>query len=190
MSVKTHPAGRRVAHVLLIAGFLLSAPSCSDNSPISQELCVDFTPAVQPVQGRVTAQLGVDSSCQIAEIEIVVTGVDDVFAFTSTITYDIDVVSYIGYSLDGSALQSDGADVVVDIEEEELGTLTVGATRLSQTGVDVVETTPVLKLAFSMWSLVTTSGDFTLDAQCLLGSEQPPVLKAGVACSGGTIAVR
>ena len=126
------------------------------------------------------------------EIEIVVTGVDDVFAFTSTITYDIDVVTYFGYSLSGSVLQSDGADVVVNISEnDDRGTLTVGATRLRPApGIDVAGTEILIKLAFAKWALDVTSGAFALDAQCLLGSEIEPDLRDDVACSGGTIAAR
>jgi hypothetical protein len=193
MSVKFHSATRRAAHVLLIAGLLLLAPACSDDPAVTPELCISFLAADQPGQGRVTARLDADSECQVAEIEIIVTDVDDVFAFTSTITYDIDVVTYLGYSLSGSVLQSGGTDVAVNISEnDDLGTLTVGATRLSDTGIDVVGTELLIKLAFSQWALTTASGAFTLDATCLLdsGSGQEPELMGDVACSGGTISVR
>ena len=73
------------------------------------------------------------------------------------------------------------------VEEITLGTLTVGAARNAADGIDVMGTGKLLTLVFI--PVDTGDGDITITTPCVTGSEQPPVPKAGVACSGGMTVV-
>jgi hypothetical protein len=186
MSVKYHSAS-----VLLVAGLLLLAPACSNNNPAgTTELCVEFDAAAQPHAGAVTSRLSANSECAAVTFEIIATDIDDIFAFDSVITYDSDVVAYAGYSTVGSILESDGADVAVVVQELTLGELTIGATRVSDSGVPAVGSEVIIQLLFTQWAQQAKSGTITLGEPCLLGNGEPPVPKNGVACSGGTFRVR
>jgi hypothetical protein len=184
MSVK-HPSA-----IFLLTGLLLLAPACSDDPVATTELCVEFTAAAQPNAGAVTARLGADSVCAAATVEILATGINDLFAFESVVTYDPDVVSFAGYSTVGSVLEAGGTDVAVVLQELALGELTIGATRVSDVGVSFVGTEVVIELFFTQWAQQAASGAIALDEPCLLSNGQPPMPMNGVACSGGTVAVR
>ncbi len=174
--------------VATIAIMLLLVPGCSDDSsPISTELCIEFDGAQAPAPGTVSSRLGEDSVCEEAVVEIVATGLSDVFGIATTVEYDPEVAAYSGRSTIGSAL---GTDLLVDIEEDPLGTLTIGVTRVSTTGVDITGTEVLIELFFEIWALNPDSGPMTLENNCLLDSGTPPEPIAGVTCSGGTLAVR
>ena len=123
-------------------------------------------------------------------IEIVATDINDLFAFESVVTYDPAVVSFAGYSTVDSVLESGGADVAVVVQELALGELTIGATRVSDVGVSFDDTQLVIELFFTQWAQQAESGAISLDEPCLLSNGEPPIPMNGVACSGGTIAVR
>jgi len=176
--------------IFLLTGLLLFAASCSNDPVAPRELCIEFTAAAQPNAGAVTSRLGADSECAAATIEIIATDINDLFAFESVVTYDPDVVLFAGYSMVGSVLESDGADVAVVVQQLALGELTIGATRVADVGVNAVGTELVIELFFLQFAQQATSGAVTLDEPCLLGNGEPPLPMNGVACSGGTVAVR
>jgi hypothetical protein len=190
MPVKSSSAERRIARLALIAGLLLFAPACSDDPVATGELCIEFNAADRPEADTVTSRLGDGAACAAVTIEIVATDVDDIFAFDSLVTYDPSVVSFAGYSAVGSVLEKDGADVAVVVQELQLGELTIGASRVSETSVDAVGTELLLQLFFTQWTAQADSGTITLEEPCLLGNGTPPPAKQDVACSGGTIRVR
>jgi hypothetical protein len=182
--------------VALIAILLFSAPGCSDNnSPVSTELCIEFDSAQAPAPGTVTVRLSDDSVCEEVVVEIVVTDVDDVFGLRTVIEYDPDVAYY---NDEWSALNSIlGADLLVNIEEDPVGTLTVGVTRVATTGVDITGTEVLIELFLQRWAIDADSGPLTIEDGCLLDSGDPnanppvgPDTIPGVTCSGGTLAVR
>lgn len=198
MSMTTHPSagrsrrGRRPAAALLLPAVLLLGQACGGGGGGggASQLCIDFTPARAAESGTVSSQLSEDSSCQLAEIEIVATDIDDVFAFKSVVDYDPDVAVFLGFSLVGSALESDGGDVTVVVEEETFGELTIGATRIASTdGVNISGTQVLIKLAFARFAVAGSSGAFELDSQCLLSGGTPPTVLSNT-CTGGTLVAR
>lgn len=154
------------------------------------ELCIEFTPTVEtPASGTVTARLSAESGCDLAEVEIVATDVNDVFAFESVVEYDADVAAFLGYSLIGSALEADGADVTVVADEAVFGEVTIGVTRIADTGVNITGSQVIVRLAFARFG-VNGSGPLALDTNCLLNSATPPQTIGNVTCTGGSFAVR
>lgn len=184
MSVKHYSA------VILLAGLLLLAPACNDDPVATTELCIEFTAASQANAGAVTSRLGAESVCVAATIEIIATDIDDLFSFESLVTYDPEVVSFAGWSTVNSVLESDGADVAVLLQEQVLGELLIGVTRVSDVGISFDDTQVVIELFFTLWAAAADSGAITVEEPCLLSNGEPPVPMNAVACSGGTIAVR
>jgi hypothetical protein len=178
---------KNLSAVAIIATLLLVAPGCSDDAPTSTELCIEFDTAQAPAPGTVSSRLGDDSVCQEVVVEIVATDITDVFGFATTIEYDPEVAAYSGRSTIGSAL---GTDLLVDIEEDPFGTLTVGVTRVAATGVDITGTEVLIELFFEIWAVESDSGPLTLGDNCLVDSGPPPEIINGVTCSGGTLTVR
>lgn len=173
--------------IALIATMLFLVPGCSDDSPVSTELCIEFDSSQAPASETVTSRLSEDSVCQEVVVELVVTDVNDVFGINTIIEYDPEVAAYSGRSTIGSVL---GSDLLVNIEENPIGTLTVGVTRVAATGVDVTGTEVLIELFFQIWAVDTDSGPLTMGDNCLLDSGPPPDIINGVTCSGGTLAVR
>jgi hypothetical protein len=180
-------SSNNLSAMAMIAVMLFLVPGCSDDSPVSSELCIEFDSAQAPTPGTVTSRLGDDSECEVVVVELVVTGVNDVFGIATTIEYDTDAATYRTRSAIGSVL---GNDLLIDIEDDPLGTLTVGVTRIATTGVDVAGTEVLIKLFFDVYSFDAASGPLSIEDNCLLDSGTPPEPINGVTCSGGTLAVR
>lgn len=177
--------------VLPIAVLLVLGLACSEDDPVTpEELCIEFASAQPPGNGRVVSRLGADSVCAQAVVEIVATGINDVFALETVLTYDSDVASFVGFSTSNSFLASDGSDVAAVIDELVAGEITIGLSRVAATGVNITDTQPLLELFFVVDSTSSDTGDLALDNECLLGSEQPPQPKPGLTCSGGTLIVQ
>lgn len=184
------PAGTTLAVMLLALTAVTAGCGSSGGGGTPVELCIDFTPTVaQPTAGSVTARMSAESGCELVEVEVVATDVSDVFAFESVIEYDPDVAAFLGFSLVDSVLESDGADVTVIAEEAVFGEVTLGATRIASTGINVSGTQVLIRLAFARFG-VTGAGPLRLDTNCLVNSATPPQTIDSVTCSGGTLTIR
>jgi hypothetical protein len=176
--------------VVLISTLLLLAPGCSDDPTTPSELCIEFDESRPAIAGTVSSRLGEDSICEVVVVEIVATDIDDVFGFATKITYDRDVALFSHGDTLGSILESGNTNLALRVEEQVAGEITIGVTRVSTTGVDVVGTEVLIRLFFEIWAIESDSGTFTLEDECLLDSGEPPVPKAGIDCGGGTLRVR
>jgi hypothetical protein len=138
-----------------------------------------------PTSGEVVMQAGAGSTCGSFEVDLMVTDVTDVFSVTATVEYDSRFAAFFAMTTDGSVLSRDGTQLNPLVRETTLGTITLGVARNSATGIDVNGTGKLLTLHFVPFDDGT--GDITLTTPCLTGSQQPPVPKAGVNCSGGML---
>jgi len=154
---------------------------------IPPDLCMTLAPASAPASATVVVQTGAASTCAIAVVELAVTDVNDVFALATTIEYDPVSLAFAGMNTIGSVLARDGAQLNVEFREAVLGKVTIGVSRNAPTGIDVSGTGKLATLLFV--PLDPGTDDLTVTTPCLTGSETPPVVKAGVACSGGTTMV-
>jgi hypothetical protein len=180
---------RRIGFAAIVGCLILTAACSDDGAPPAQQVgCVEFTPASPAASGSVTSQLRPESACDVAEIEFVATDIDDVFAVDLEILYDDAVVGYIGFTLNGSVLGSDGAQIEVIGNEVEPGRVVLGFARQAVTGIDV-SGSGVLVTVFFASSFARGTGPMTPMNECLLGSENPPVPKPGLNCVGGTFSI-
>ena len=181
---------RRTLCTALAVGLLLTL-GCSSTGggggPVVPS-CVEYAGAAAPAPGTVTSQLKAASACEVAEIEFVATDVTDVFGVDLEIIYDTAVVQYVGFSLDGSVLRSDGTSIAAIGREIVPGRVELALTREALSGIDVTGTR-LLVTAFFAGNFDTGVGVLTTADECLLGSEEPPVAKPGLVCSGGTFSI-
>jgi hypothetical protein len=189
------PVGRS-ALVALIAVFLLVAPGCSDDETggVLVDPCLDFTPESASVPGAVTTRLADESTCTLATLEIVATGIDDVWSLDTTVTYDPAVVAWTGNSIEGSVLGEDGTAVAAIIDATASGELTVGVSRVAaDEGMDIVDPGVLVRLFFTLNTTSADSGAVELGQNCLTTPDpQDPgghPVELAVNCSGGTLRV-
>jgi hypothetical protein len=175
------------ALTLLVAA---SALFCDGGGGGTKRACLTFTTTnVAAPQTVVGQQLSV-SQCEIVQIGVRLTAVDDVFAASFTVVYDGALATFEGTSLANSPLTTGGTQVEV-IENESPGQVTIGLTRLGVAdGVDYTGTANLVVLIFQKRSgAATGAGDFAFTDGKLFGSETPPVEKAGIQWLGGQLHV-
>jgi len=149
--------------------------------------CLDLA-AGSPAQDTVSLGKGT-STCDMLAVDVVVTDVNDVFASSFTLNYDASLARFEGSSTTGSLLASDGTTVQV-LEDAQSGSVTIGLTRVGvANGVNANGTRVLVTL---MFSTVADAGDagIAFSNETILGSETPPLDKAGVNWVGGTLVVR
>ncbi len=174
----------------------LAAPGCGggDGAP---SICVAFLAGATPAPSTAVAQPASGSVCDIVVVEIVLTDVSDVFTVDFTVSFDPSVARYEGYSLAGSRLTSDAAEVEqlemrVPPPPEEARQVILGLTRVNpSTGIDFTGTQTVVRLLFrKALASGTGSSPLTFSDTKVLGSEEPPQEKPGITWSGGTFQVQ
>ena len=125
----THAKWRRPLALSGLVLLLALCGGCEDDEGLGLDAsCVAFIPDSVPTPGEVVAQVGADSSCEIVIIELIVTGVDDIWGAsfepiypggTVLISQDID--------LEGSFL---GEDAFQELVELSPGVAEAGITRV------------------------------------------------------------
>jgi hypothetical protein len=154
---------------------------------IPADLCITLAPSAAPAPGTVVVQNAAASTCTLALVDLVATDVNDVFGLSTTVEYDVASLFFVDVITPGSVLAGDGAQLIVIAQEGPLGTVTIGVSRNASTAIDVTGSGVVATLRFIPLNLGTA--DLSVSTPCLTENGTPPVLKAGVACSGGMTAV-
>ena len=174
----------------LLAGMLAALASFSCGSDrddgAARLVCIQFRPAAAPAPGTVAAIDGAGSVCGVADLELVITDVPDVFAAAFTVTFDPALVSFSAVSTTGSVLESDGAALEV-VVVEGTGAVDVFVSRFGvSTGVNAVCAATLLTVRFVP---IAPAGStmVTFSATKVLGSETPPLEKPGITWSGGVL---
>jgi hypothetical protein len=183
---------RAILAALLLIGTLPGAGCGGDNSPSPiDEVCVEFAPDQAPAAGTLTPVLVEGSTCETIFVDLLATDVNDVFGLDTVLSYDSELVRFRGWSNAGSYLRNDGAELATLINENAIGEITIGMSRvLVQTGVDIAGPETLLRLEFDIATGTAQTGDVELRADCLLDSQDPPQSIQGVTCVGGTLTVR
>lgn len=153
--------------------------------------CISFSAGAGPASGTATSAKGAGSVCTTVIVEVLLTDVNDVFTVSFDAVFDPDTARYDGFSVAGSHLSSDGAALQV-IETTATGQVSLGITRSNPaTGINFAGSQTVVKLMFVKASGVDEgdTASLTFSNTHVLGSEQPPVEKAGITWSGGTLSV-
>ena len=178
-----------LAGCLMVVSAMLACGGGSDGGSKTSGTCLTFAAAASPAPGMVVMREGSASTCDRAAIDLVATDVADVFGASFTVSFDPDLVDYDGYSVSGSALTSDGAQVEV-LATPGHGQLVFGISRfLTPDGIDVSGTAPLVRLYFRNLDR-TGSGALALPTGSLDDDSTPPQEIPGVTWHAGTIAIR
>lgn len=188
-------ANRAAAAAVLIAGAFLAACSGSEDNmanpigPGPVAPCLVLAPdAGGP--GIASLESGASSTCSSLELEVVVAGVNDLYAASFDLAFDPAVVTYKGSSASGSVLGSDGTTVSVQENPSIPSVVSIGVTRVGATkGIDVAATGRLVTLRFdASWGSGPSA--LTFSGGKLFGSETPPLQKAGITWAGGVVSLK
>jgi hypothetical protein len=152
-------------------------------------LCIGFQGTAAAASTAVAAQ-GPGTQCDLVEVAVRLTGVNDVYTVSFQADFDPLVTKYEGYSIAGSQLASGGATVNV-LENVGAGSVSLGVSRVNPaTGINFTTTGTVITLKFSAVSDANpATGPLSFSNTQVLGSEAPPQEKAGITWFGGTLVI-
>jgi hypothetical protein len=187
-----------VALLLLLA----LGPGCETDEPSGGLVtsCLTYTAEKDPTEGEVTSALYEDfSDCGTAVVELVLTGVEDVWSvqFHVVYPYAISQIREDVVDVTESFLATDDGDVEYHIEEQTPGRAVVGVTRIdtgSNKGVTpTAEDSVVLRLGFELFA-ATGSGEVTFEEASVWvrtspDPGQPLPADPPVSFSGGTLVI-
>jgi len=165
---------------ILTLGLTLLAPALCP--PAEAAPCLEFVPDAFASPATVVAQKGDGSTCDLLEIDLVITDVSDIHTVSFAIQLPAGIVGYHSFSETGSILKSDGATVIV---QEGPGP-SLAIARLAQTGVDADGPGHLVKLLLSR-EATSGTGSLTFSEARVFNSQTPPQLQSGIQWSGGTV---
>ena len=191
-SFKTRSMTRGLA-VLMLGALTSLALACGGGGGgggggvIPNTGCAAFTAAAAPAAGTVVLQNTANSTCNLVVVDVVITDVTDVFTASFDMNYNAAHLRYDGFSVTNTLLNSDG-NTIQTLENTAVGQVTLGLTRTGMTGIDAVGSQPLVRLTFTR---LVNAGNSTLTFgnQDVFGSQAPPQAKAGIAWSGGSVAI-
>jgi len=184
------PGVLRAGFPFVLAAIVAGAvPGCSGggNDPIPTA-CITFEAAAPPAGSTVVARQGSGSTCEMVQVELVLTGVTNVQTVECRVDFDDSVARYEGLSLTGSMLASGGANVNV-FENEDPGQVTINLSRFNS-GIDFDPGGTVVRLIFGKATTAdTASGTLSFSGTLIYDSAEPPQEKSGIQWLGGTFRI-
>ena len=179
----------RTIVVASVVAFLTGlVPGCGsdDDDNMQTNSCVALQNSATPAPNTVVALDGSSGDCGFLRVDLLVTDVSDLFGANLTVTFPQTQLAYFGASEAGSVLTS-GAAVDLQVSESSPGELTVGITRLSDTGIDVQGGALLLRLDFRR---IASQGSGSLGVSgSLLDSSTPPAPIPDTELRGATVVI-
>ena len=183
-----------VMAVAVLAGL---SPACDgdDNGGggTSTTPCLQYESSGVPGAITVTTVDGepTDDECNILNVDLMVNDVQDLFGANFVVTYPVNVVAFGAAAGSGSILASGNTAVVVEASSTGTGEVTIGITRVSQTGIDVPDDGVgklLIRLVFFQ-AASSGSGDLEFTTSQLMNSDTQPVEIPNSVWTGGTIGI-
>jgi hypothetical protein len=134
----------------VLCALVLCGTGC-ETDPASgfQINCLELVNNDIPATGEVSLVWGADSTCDLLELEVYVTDVEDIWSVSFTLDYPDALVQYAGVSFGDSLLREDGNDVLPPVVDPQFeggqASLVVGFTRTNSdvnAGIDAATSTP------------------------------------------------
>jgi hypothetical protein len=158
--------GGRVLVVLVLAVVLVASAGCETDDSVGglTPSCITFIPVKDPTAGEVTSVWGSESTCERVEVELVVSGVDDIWSAEFEVHYPVGIAQFVSVQAGDSFLLEGTSTLLVEAQEITAGLVEIGVSRVdSQNNIGVTPTTNTL-LARLVFFRITSSGagDVTL----------------------------
>jgi hypothetical protein len=188
---------RNALTALVLLGALLWATGCStdENSAGLAPNCISFVPDIgddPPPSGEVTALFGPDSTCNTLDLQLVVSGVDDIFSAQFEIVYPTGIAQVFQVDLNGSFLFEDGVTPLLNFDVVN-GRAEIGFTRQDTNNGGVTPPVDNTLLAVVRFARIATTSSGTLSFEDATLSVLPdpagPPVEVTVPFNGGVIAV-
>jgi hypothetical protein len=186
--------GTRIPATLAVCVLLAVAPGCNDDSGSSglTASCITFIPAQGATPGEVTSVWGSESTCDTVEVELEVSGVDDIWSAEFEVVYPVSVSQFLALSTGDSFLLEGTDTLVLEAQEIVPGRVEIGVSRVdssSLVGVTPTDNTHLCRLIFRRFAS-GGGGDVTLEDANLsrvvnLG-DPPTPFDPAIVFSGGT----
>jgi hypothetical protein len=179
--------------VLLGLSLLLLAPACgggSDDGGVTPDTgCLVYEPSSTPTSGNVAGRTGVGSTCNVLELELIVTDVANIFTVEFTLQYSESTVRYAGVNTALSILESDGTQVATIVNESP-GEAQISITRLggAQGGIDAIGQQTLAKVLLSRAGTVGAIGSLVFTETKFFDGDRNEI--PGIGWSGGQVFVR
>jgi len=184
------PAAFTLSVVFLAASLLAGCSSSSEDASVDDGYsgpCLELTPAGPPVAGTVTLEASSGSTCDLLEVDVMVTDVSDVFSVNFQLTFDPSVATFDGYSTSGSFLGA-APDLGEFVLNRSPDTVLVSLAQLSRTGADATGTEPVIRLTF-LRAADTGSADISFTSGEMMATQPPPRTMLDLQWLGGLLDV-
>jgi len=181
--------GRALA-VLAVAVLLAASSGCETDDSVGglQPSCITLIPVKDPTPGEVTSVWGSESTCDVVEVELEVSGVSDIWSVQFEVVYPDGIAQILSPNADDSFLSEGGVDLFGEFDEIVAGTAEIGLTRVGAANVGITPSTNnhLIRLRFlrlaSSGSGPVTFQDATLSTKANPG-DQPTEIS--VPFSGG-----
>lgn len=181
--------------VLALAVLLAASAGCQTNDSVGglTPSCITFIPVKDSTPGEVTSVWGSESTCETAEVELVVSGVSDIWSAEFEVHYPVGISQFFKVDAADSFLVEGTSTLLVEAQEITAGVVEIGVSRVdSQNNVGVTPTTNTLLARLVFFRIASGgSGDVTLEDANLtkvenLGDPPTPFAPA-IAFSAGEI---
>jgi hypothetical protein len=186
--------GARVLATLAVCALLAVSPGCNDDSGSSGLVasCIRFDREKPPTSGEVTSVWGSESTCDTVEVELVVSGVADIWSAEFEVVYPVGISQYAGLSV-GDSFLLEGTDTLF-FEGDEIvpGRVEIGVSRVDSSSIVGVTPTDNTLLCRLIFRRITSGGggEVTLEDANLTKVEnlgyQPTPFDPAIEFSGGT----
>lgn len=179
----------RLIRALILAATVVLGLHCSGGGGGGGS-CITFGASGAPGPSDMVATQGSASTCNVVEVALVLTDVNDVFAVSFVADFDPALATYEGFSLSGSQM---GTAAQVSVQESTAaGQVSLGITRLNPNGgVNFAGQGTVIKLRFSDAPGASMGqGALSFSDTHVLGSETPPQEKNGIQWFGGALVIQ
>ncbi len=184
---------------IVLAMVLFSSPGCSSDDSSSGTVftlpsCITFIPdpALTP-PAKIVLKEGAGSTCDEAQVDIMVTDVNNVYGARFDIEFSGAIAAYQGFSTAGSFLESDDVDTTI-VQGGPVGNVTFSITRIQDAnvnsfeGIDVSGEQLLGTLRFTSFS-VGGPAELTLTNNDLLDNATPPVAIPNLTWAFGSLRV-
>lgn len=176
---------RNATMAVAVLGIAMVTAGCSSSDNPTASVCMSFEGAAGGGGAEVRMQDAAGSTCDIAEIEILVSDVNGLFGAAFDLGYESPRVQFSGINTDDSVLGQDGNTLVVQTTDTGSRVI-VGVSRTGSSAIDVVGTEVLCRVVFERAARNASTSPLEILNANLLDASGPPAPIPGVTWRNGT----
>lgn len=161
--------GGRALAALAVAVLLATSSGCETDDSVGglQPSCLTFISVKDPTPGEVTSVWGSESTCTFMEVELVVSGVSDIWSAQFEVHYPAGISDFAALDLSDSFLLEGATNLLRNVSQIDAGLVEIGITRDASENIAGVTPDPdgntvLARLIFQRFTS-SGEGDMTLE---------------------------